>query len=47
MGTIVSASISKNVYKVLVYMCTKFGAFFIKCKIGLVFKTMPLDYIMS
>ena len=44
MGTIVSASISKTVYKVLVYMCIKFGAFFIKCTIGLVFKTTPLHY---
>ena len=35
-GTITSASISKTVYKVLIYMCTKFGAFFIKCTIHLV-----------
>ena len=36
MGTITSASKSKKVHKVLVYMCTKFGAFFIKCTIDLV-----------
>ena len=30
-----SASISKKVLKVLVYMCTKFGTFFIKCTIDL------------
>ena len=36
MGNITSASISKNVLKVLVYMCTKFGTFFIKCTIVLV-----------
>ena len=36
MGTITSASISKKVIKVLVYMCTKFGAFFIKYTIDLV-----------
>ena len=31
-----SGSISKNVCKVLVYMYTNFGAFFIKCTIVLV-----------
>ena len=36
MGNITSASISKKVFKVLVYMCTKFGTFFIKCTIDLV-----------
>ena len=31
MSTFVSASISKNVYLVIVYMCAKFGAFIKKC----------------
>ena len=44
MGTITSASISKKVIKVLVYMCTKFGAFFIKYTIDLVCRcTKPSD----
>ena len=35
MSTFVSASISKNVYLVIVYMCAKFGAFIKKCTIFL------------
>ena len=31
MSTFVSASISKNVYLVIVYMCAKFGSFIKKC----------------
>jgi len=34
-STFVSASISKNVYLVIVYMCAKFGAFIKKCTIFL------------
>jgi len=35
MSTFVSASISKNVYLVIVYMCANFGAFIKKCTIFL------------
>ena len=35
MGTFVNASISKNVYLVIVYMCAKSGAFIKKCTIFL------------
>ena len=35
-STFVSASISKNVSLVIVYMCTKFSAFIKKCTIFLV-----------
>ena len=33
MNKFVCASISKNVYLVIVYMCAKFGAFIKKCTI--------------
>ena len=36
MSTYVSASLSKNVYLVIVYVCAKFGAFIKKCTIFLV-----------
>jgi len=39
MSTLVSASISKNGYKVIVYICTNFGAFIKKVHVG-----MPLHY---
>ena len=32
-NTFVSASMSKNVYLVIVYMCAKFGAFIKKCTV--------------
>jgi len=35
MGIFESASISKIVYQVIVYMCINFGAFIKKCTIGL------------
>ena len=36
MNTFMSASISKNVSLVMVYMCAKFGAFIKKCTVFLV-----------
>ena len=45
MGTITSASISKKVLKVLVYMCTMFGAFFIKCTIDLVCRSTNVNNV--
>ena len=43
-GTISRASISENVYSIVMYICTNFGAFIKKWTIGLVYLTMPLHY---
>ena len=44
-GTISHASISENVYSIVMYMCTNFGTFITKWTIGLVCLTMPLHSI--